>query len=233
MKNSALVLFSGGQDSTICLAWALKKYDYVETIGFKYNQRHSIELNLRPKILNSIVSLNNDWGKKLGLDHLVETSFLGEIFETSLTRNIDISFNKKLPNTFIPGRNLIFFSIAAAFAYKKNIHTLVGGMCSTDFSGYPDCRKDPIMKLEESLNLGMEFKLKIETPLMYLTKNDSLTLAEKIAGKSFIKLIIKDTHTCYLGDRNFLHNWGYGCNNCPACHQRRDGFKKYFENKNN
>lgn len=228
MKNSALLLFSGGQDSSICLAWALSKFDYVETIGFNYGQRHSIELSIRPKLLDSISNLKKDWCEKLGKDYIFNIPIIGEISDSSLTKDILISSdNKKLPNSFVPGRNLIFFTIAASLAYKNNVANLIGGMCSRDYADYPDCRQEVITKLEESINLGMQYKLSIETPLMYLSKEESWIFAEKLGGDKLIKILVHDTHTCYLGERESFNEWGYGCGECPACINRKDGYEKY------
>ncbi len=230
MNQSALVLFSGGQDSTTCLAWALEKYEKVETIGFLYNQRHSVELDCRNIILKKIISISKVWKKRLGHDHVIDLSVLSKVSDTALTTDIEIKMSENgYPNTFLPGRNLFFFITAAAFAYKKNITTLVGGMCETDFSGYPDCRDNTIKSLERTINLGLDKKFMLETPLMKLSKFETWMFAKKIGGDKFVDLIVKDTHTCYEGTRKHKYNWGYGCGVCPACTLRKDGYLKFCE----
>lgn len=228
MSKKALVLFSGGQDSTTCLAWALSRYDYVETVGFSYGQRHAIELSCRPPILSEIKTEFNEWSSKLGEDHMIDLRVLGEISETSLTRDAEISFEKNgLPNTFVPGRNIIFLTFAAALAYRRNLQVIVGGMCETDFSGYPDCRDDAIKALQIALNIGMDKRYNLETPLMWLNKAQTWELAECLGGETLVELIRTKTHTCYIGDHNTIHDWGYGCGNCPACQLRKKGYEEY------
>ena len=225
MKNdSALVLFSGGQDSTICLIWACKNFKKVETIGFEYNQRHLVEMKCRTSIIRKLKE-NVNYGSIIGKDHIIDLSILSEISKTALTKRADIKILKNgLPNTFIPGRNLIFFTMASAVGYKRNIFNFVGGMCETDFSGYPDCRQSTLESQQLTLSLGLEKKIIIHTPLMNMSKSDSWKLAYDLGKESLINIIIEATHSCYLGDRNILHEWGYGCGLCPACKLRAKGF---------
>jgi 7-cyano-7-deazaguanine synthase len=226
--DAALVLFSGGQDSTTCLAWALQRYARVETLGFDYGQRHAIELTVRPNILQTIRTLDSSWAKRLGEDHLLDLSVLGEVSETALTRDSEITMKADgLPNTFVPGRNLLFLTLAAALAYRRGISVLIGGMCETDYSGYPDCRDETLRALQSALRLGMSTQLTIETPLMWLDKAATWQLADQLGGKALIELIRNDTHTCYLGERGQLHDWGYGCGHCPACELRANGYAQY------
>lgn len=228
MKNKALVLFSGGQDSTTCLAWALSKYDHVETIGFQYGQRHAVELDCRTPIRDEIKNCFPEWSAKLGNDHLVDLSVLGEISETSLTRDAEISFEKNgLPNTFVPGRNIIFLTFAATLAYRRELQTIVGGMCETDYSGYPDCRDDAVKALQVALNIGMEKRYNLETPLMWLDKAQTWDLADRLGGRTLVEIIRTKTHTCYTGDHQTFNAWGYGCGACPACKIRQKGYKEY------
>jgi 7-cyano-7-deazaguanine synthase len=230
--ENALVLFSGGQDSTTCLAWALDQFEYVETIGFDYGQRHGIELDCRPRVLTAIREDFPEWGGRLGEDHLVDLGVLGSISETALTRDVDIRMQANgLPNTFVPGRNLLFLTVAATLGYRRNMRRLVGGMCETDFSGYPDCRDDTLKALQVALNLGMETRLVIETPLMWLDKADTWRLARQLGGDRLIEIIRTETHTCYLNDRTELHSWGYGCGECPACSLRRKGFEQFIQSQ--
>ncbi len=230
MSNSsgALVLFSGGQDSTTCLAWALARYPKVETIGFDYGQRHAVELQVRPAILQSIRKLAPEWDARLGEDHMVDLSLLGQISASSLTQDMAIAMQQDgLPNTFVPGRNLLFMMVAAALAYRRGLDALVGGMCETDYSGYPDCRNETMESLQTTLNLGMASQFKLETPLMWLDKADTWQLARDLGGPALVELIRTDTHTCYLGERSQLHDWGYGCGTCPACELRKNGFQQF------
>jgi 7-cyano-7-deazaguanine synthase len=229
MSNTALVLFSGGQDSATCLAWALERYEQVETIGFDYKQRHRIELDIRQDFITGVRSLNSVWNKRLGDDYLIDLSVLGDISSTALTDNRKIELSASgLPNTFVPGRNLLFFTMASALAYRRELKHLVGGMCETDFSGYPDCRDDTLKSLQVSLNLGMDSRFVIETPLMWLDKSQTWQLAQSIGGDKLVDLIIQHTHTCYLGDRSTQHEWGFGCGDCPACGLRREGYQRYL-----
>jgi 7-cyano-7-deazaguanine synthase len=226
--DAALVLFSGGQDSTTCLAWALQRYARVETLGFEYGQRHAIELTVRPNILQAIRTLDSSWAPRLGEDHMLDLSVLGEVSETALTRDSEITMQADgLPNTFVPGRNLLFLTLAAALAYRRGISVLVGGMCETDYSGYPDCRDETMRALQSALRLGMNTELTIETPLMWLDKSATWQLADQLGGMALIDLIRTETHTCYLGERHQLHDWGYGCGHCPACELRAKGYETY------
>jgi 7-cyano-7-deazaguanine synthase len=226
--DAALVLFSGGQDSTTCLAWALQRYARVETLGFDYGQRHAIELTVRPNILQAIRTLDSRWETRLGEDHVLDLSVLGDVSETALTRDSEITMQADgLPNTFVPGRNLLFLTLAAALAYRRGIRVLVGGMCETDYSGYPDCRDETLRTLQSALRLGMNTQLTIETPLMWLDKAATWQLADQLGGKPLIDLIRTETHTCYLGERDQLHAWGYGCGHCPACELRAKGYETY------
>lgn len=228
-SNRALVLFSGGQDSTTCIAWALSRYTKVETIGFDYRQRHAVELDVRAHVLQKLRGLSTEWKRKLGDDHLIDLRLLADLSETALTQEIDIAIQKNgLPNTFVPGRNLLFMNIAAAVAYRRGLDVLVGGMCETDFSGYPDCRDDSMKALQVALNLGMDTRFKLETPLMWLDKAATWKLAHELGGTALIDLIRTDTHTCYRGDRSVLHDWGYGCGNCPACVLREQGYRQFL-----
>ncbi len=229
MSNSALVLFSGGQDSATCLAWALSHYEHVETIGFSYGQRHHVELERRPIVCKALRQLNPDWDARLGIDHLLDLNVLSEISDTALTSDTKIAMQDNgLPNTFVPGRNLLFLTMAAALAYRRGINTLVGGMCETDYSGYPDCRNDTLRALENALQLGMQSTIRLETPLMWLDKSATWSLADKLGGTDLIELIRTETHTCYLGERGALHAWGYGCGECPACELRARGYEKFI-----
>lgn len=228
MHKKALVLFSGGQDSTTCLAWALERYEYVETIGFDYRQRHEIELQCRINILLEIRNRFPNWAKRLGDDYVLDLKLLGQISDTAMTAEKEIEFEKNgLPNTFVPGRNLLFFTFAAAIAYRRGLSVLVGGMCETDYSGYPDCRDNTLKSLQVSLGLGMDLPLVIETPLMWLDKKQTWDLAKDLGGLGFVEFVQEETHTCYLGDRQHRHEWGYGCNDCPACELRRNGFEAF------
>ena len=230
MESRALVLFSGGQDSTTCLAWALERYDHVETVGFDYGQRHSIELTCRPDILGELKYQYPQWANKLGEDHLIDLGVLGEISKTALTSETLIEMQANgLPNTFVPGRNLLFFTLAGCIASRRNLKILVGGMCETDFSGYPDCRDDTIKALQVCLNLGMNQRLNIETPLMWINKAQTWKLSETLGGVTLIDLIIEKTHTCYLGNRTTRSPWGYGCGQCPACELRANGYNEYLK----
>lgn len=228
MSDSALVLFSGGQDSTTCLAWALSRYRRVETLGFDYGQRHSVELARRPSLLNALRELKPGWRIGLGEDHLLDLSVLGKISDTALTRDTEIAIQKNgLPNTFVPGRNLLFITVAAALAYRRGLQVLVGGMCETDYSGYPDCRNESLRTLEKAIQLGMESSVRLETPLMWLDKVETWGLAESLGGHALVELIRSDTHTCYLGERGEMHDWGHGCGRCPACELRARGYAGY------
>jgi 7-cyano-7-deazaguanine synthase len=227
-KNGALVLFSGGQDSATCLAWALDRYDTVETIGFDYGQRHRVELECREGVREQLSRAFPAWAERLGEDHTVDLSVLGAISDTAMTREIEIEAAANgLPNTFVPGRNLMFMTIAAAIAYRRGLRVLVGGMCETDFSGYPDCRDDTMKALQVTLNLGMASRFVLETPLMWLDKADTWRLAESLGGHALVELIRVETHTCYVGERSELHDWGFGCGECPACRLRKRGYEAF------
>jgi len=231
-NQRALVLFSGGQDSTTCLAWALSRYQHVETIGFDYGQRHAIELTMRPQLLQKIRGLSADWDYRLGEDHLLDLSLISQLSQTAMTENIAIQMQENgLPNTFVPGRNLMFMLVAATLAYRRQLGVLVGGMCETDFSGYPDCRDDSLKALQVAINLGMASRLNIETPLMWIDKAESWRLAERLGGKDLVDLIRHDTHTCYLGERGQMHAWGHGCGTCPACELRAKGYQEFITTK--
>ena len=224
----ALVLFSGGQDSATCLAWALSRYAHVETIGFDYGQRHRVELDCRATFIDKLRQAFPAWAGKLGADHLLDLGLLGQISDTALTADKAIAFEQSgLPNTFVPGRNLIFFSFAAALAYRRGLTVLVGGMCETDYSGYPDCRDDTLKSLQVTLGLGLDQRIVIETPLMWIDKAQTWRLARQLGGDALVELIVQDTHSCYLGDHTTRHAWGYGCGQCPACELRARGFAQY------
>ncbi len=225
---SALVLFSGGQDSTMCLAWALTRYPHVETLGFDYGQRHRIELRCRETLLRKFPEEFPKWRKRLGPDHTINIPALGKISESALTRDVEIEMQENgLPNTFVPGRNLLFFTYAAALGYRRGLHALVGGMCETDYSGYPDCRDETLKMLGKAIAMGTETDFIIETPLMHLTKARTWDLTERLGGMPLVDLIVEDTHSCYLGERGTRHDWGYGCGTCPACDLRAKGFKAW------
>jgi 7-cyano-7-deazaguanine synthase len=226
--DSALVLFSGGQDSTVCLAWALERFARVETIGFAYGQRHAIELEMRPRIRAALAAQSGLWRDRLGEDHVVRIDALAEVSETALIRDVAIEISASgLPTTFVPGRNLVFFSFAGAVAYRRGIKHLVAGMCETDFSGYPDCRDDTIKAIQLALTLGMDRRFVIHTPLMWIDKAATFALGYDIGGDALIELLLGETHTCYLGDRTHRHAWGFGCGECPACRLRADGYAKW------
>lgn len=228
--RTALLLFSGGQDSATCLAWACDKFDHVETIGFDYGQRHAVEMSSRQNVRQELARAFPHWGDKIGEDHMVDLSVLGDISETALTRDSEIAMSAAgLPNTFVPGRNLIFLNFAAAIGYRRNISTLVGGMCEADFSGYPDCRRDTLDATMVSISLGMDQSFILETPLMQLSKADAWSLSEHLGGSKLVEIIRDTTHTCYLGERGAAHDWGYGCGTCPACELRARGWAEYMD----
>lgn len=228
MNHKALVLFSGGQDSTTCLAWALQRYEHVETIGFDYGQRHSVELQCRQQVLQRLRADFLEWGARLGEDHMLNLSVLGAISDTALTSERAIAFGQNgLPNTFVPGRNLLFFNFAAAVAYRRGLQVLVGGMCETDYSGYPDCRDNTLKALQVAMSLGMDSPMVVETPLMWIDKAATWALAAQLGGSKFVELLINDTHTCYQGDHVSKHAWGFGCGTCPACELRATGYELF------
>lgn len=227
-SDTALVLFSGGQDSTTCLAWALGRFAHVETVGFDYGQRHRVELDVRPRILDRLRRGFPEWGAKIGEDHLIDMSVLGQISDTALTGNAAIAMEENgLPNTFVPGRNLLFLTFAAALAYRRGAKHLVTGVCETDYSGYPDCRDDTMKAMQLALNLGMESRFVVHTPLMWIDKAETFALAERLGGTSLLDLVCEETHTCYQGDREHRHPWGYGCDACPACDLRARGWEGF------
>jgi len=226
--STALLLFSGGQDSATCLAWALDRYDWVETVGFDYEQRHAVELQCRDKVRRQVSALKPDWQSALGPDHVLDLSVLGEISETSLTRDIEIEMGGAgLPSTFVPGRNLIFLNFAAALGYRRGITILIGGMCEADFSGYPDCRKDTLDATMHAISLGMDRTYTLETPLMHVSKARAWDMADTLGGQGLIDIILEESHTCYLGQRGERYDWGYGCDACPACELRAKGWFEY------
>jgi 7-cyano-7-deazaguanine synthase len=227
MHQSALVLFSGGQDSTTCLAWALQRYARVETIGFDYGQRHRVELECRASIRAGLGRISPDWVARLGEDHTLSLDLFKQIGGTALTDDVKIEMGANgLPTTFVPGRNLVFFTAAAALAYRRGITVVVGGMCETDFSGYPDCRDDTLKAMQVALTLGMDKRFVIETPLMWIDKAATWRLAEELGGAPLVELIKERTHTCYTGERAARHAWGYGCGSCPACELRAAGYAR-------
>jgi len=227
-SETALVLFSGGQDSATCLAWALQRFARVETLGFDYGQRHLIELACRDRLLDGIKRLRAEWADRLGESHTLAIPTLAAISDTALTRDVAIAMGADgLPNTFVPGRNLIFLTFAAALAYRRGIAHIVGGMCETDYSGYPDCRDDTIRALQTALTLGMARPFELHTPLMRLDKAATWTLARELGGAGLVDLIREHSHTCYLGERGARHEWGYGCGHCPACQLRAKGWRAY------
>jgi 7-cyano-7-deazaguanine synthase len=226
--EKALVLFSGGQDSATCLAWALARFTEVETIGFDYGQRHRIELACRTAVLERLRREFSDWSCKLGEDHVIDLRVLGNLSDTALTQDRAIAFKQSgLPNTFVPGRNLLFFTFAAALGYRRGMRHLVGGMCETDYSGYPDCRDDTLKALQVTLTLGMDHRFVIHTPLMWRDKAATWGLAQSLGGDALVALIVEETHSCYRGDRTHRHPWGYGCGDCPACELRRRGWEAF------
>ncbi|KQM71351.1 7-cyano-7-deazaguanine synthase QueC [Xylophilus sp. Leaf220] len=230
MQRSALVLFSGGQDSATCLAWALQRYERVETVGFDYGQRHRVELDARLEVLHALRHQFPQWAARLDDDHLLDVGVLGQVSETSLTR--DTAFRMEasgLPNTFVPGRNLLFLTLAAALAYRRGHDVLVTGVCETDYSGYPDCRDDTMKAMQVALSLGMDRRLVVETPLMWIDKAATWAMAEQLGGLPFVDLVVEHSHTCYLGDRSHRHAWGYGCGTCAACELRANGWNRYRE----
>ena len=228
--RKALVLFSGGQDSTTCLAWALDRFAEVETLAFDYGQRHRIELDCRNTVRAQIARRFPHWADKLGADHLLDLSLLGQISDTALTseREIELQANG-LPNTFVPGRNLLFLTFAATVAYRRGLNVLVGGMCETDFSGYPDCRDNTLKALQVAISLGLDAPMTIETPLMWFDKAQTWALTERMGGEPLVELVAEHTHTCYVGDRSRRHEWGYGCGLCPACDLRRSGYNTWVQ----
>ena len=228
MNSRALVLFSGGQDSTTCLAWALQRYSHVETLGFNYGQRHVVEMDCRVTVLAQLRQRFPAWAAKLGEDHVLDLSLLGQISDTALTQHKAIAMQANgLPNTFVPGRNLLFFNFAAALAYRRDLQVLVGGMCETDYSGYPDCRDNTMKAMQVALSLGLDAPMVVQTPLMWLSKAQTWALTHQLGGALLTDLVVEHTHTCYLGQRGQRHAWGHGCGTCPACGLRAAGFKAW------
>ena len=231
-SDTALVLFSGGQDSTVCLAWALERFARVETVGFDYGQRHAVELAVRPRIRECLVALKPDWKARLGEDHIIKLDALAAISDSALTRETTIEIaDNGLPTTFVPGRNLIFFAFAGALAYRRGARHIVAGMCETDYSGYPDCRDDTVKAMQVALTLGMDKRVTLHTPLMWIDKAATFAMAEEIDGQALLDLVVEETHSCYLGDRARRHDWGYGCGECPACKLRRQGFATFMQRR--
>jgi 7-cyano-7-deazaguanine synthase len=227
-EDRALVLFSGGQDSATCLAWALARFAHVETIGFDYGQRHRVEMAVRPVFIRGLQARFPDWAARLGEDRVVDAGVIGALSETALTRETEIAMQAGgLPNTFVPGRNILFLTLAAAVAYRRDIKHIVTGVCETDYSGYPDCRDDTIKALQVALTLGMDRRFVLHTPLMWIDKAATWRLAEDLGGEGLVTLINRETHSCYRGDRSTLHDWGYGCGDCPACALRAEGWRRY------
>lgn len=227
-ESSALVLFSGGQDSAVCLAWALARYGRVETVGFDYGQRHAVEMAARGRVREGLKAVLPGLAGRLGPDHVLDLTGFGAIGDSAMTTDRAIETDARgLPTTFVPGRNLVFLTYAAALADRRGLGALVGGMCETDFSGYPDCRRDTLDAMARALSLGLDKDVVIETPLMALTKADTWALAHELGGRPLVDLILEDSHTCYLGDRSTRHVWGYGCGTCPACQLRAAGYQQW------
>ena len=226
--DRAIVLFSGGQDSTTCLAWALDRFASVETVGFDYGQRHRVELDVRGPLLARLAAEVPHLAGRLGPDHLLDLAVLGQVSDTALTRDVAISMGENgLPTSFVPGRNLLFLTFAAALAYRRGIKHIVTGVCETDYSGYPDCRDDTVKAMQLALNLGMEARFVLHTPLMWIDKAETWRMAERLGGRALVDLVREGTHTCYAGDRTQLHDWGYGCGACPACALRARGYREF------
>jgi 7-cyano-7-deazaguanine synthase len=231
-SGKALVLFSGGQDSATCLAWALDRFSAVETIGFAYGQRHAVELEVRGAFMARLRSAFPAWAGRLGEDHMLDLSVIGLMGQTALTADVEIEMGRNnLPTTFVPGRNILFFTSAAAVAYRRGLRHLVGGVCETDYSGYPDCRDDTLKALQVALNLGLDSRFVIETPLMWLDKAATWSLADRLGGQRLVDLMIEHTHSCYRGDRSRRHAWGYGCGTCPACELRAGGWSRFADGR--
>ncbi|WP_066685629.1 7-cyano-7-deazaguanine synthase QueC [Caulobacter sp. CCH9-E1] len=226
--QAALVLFSGGQDSSVCLAWALERYGRVETVGFDYGQRHAVEMEARQAVRREIAARFPQWAGRLGEDHVLDIKSFGAVAQSALTADRAIEMTERgLPSTFVPGRNLVFLIYAAALADRRGIDALVGGMCETDFSGYPDCRRDTLDAMQSALNLGMDRNFRVETPLMWLTKAQTWALSKSLGGEELVRLIVEESHTCYQGERDVLHPWGHGCGVCPACELREKGYAEW------
>lgn len=225
---AALVLFSGGQDSATCLAWALSRFERVETIGFDYGQRHSVEMTARQRVRERLAGRFDGWAGRLGPDTVVDLSGYGALAESALTREAEIGLREDgLPTTFVPARNLVFLTVASALAMRRAIPVLIGGMCQTDYSGYPDCREETINAQAEALALGLGRPMRVATPLMHLTKAETWALAHTLGGEALVDLIVEDSHTCYRGERGVRHDWGHGCGACPACELRARGWAQW------
>ena len=225
-RNGALVVFSGGQDSATCLAWALDRFDHVETVGFSYGQVHKVEMAVRHTVRDKTAALNRDWHSRLGDDHVYDAEIIGQISQSPLTGGAAaLMRSENLPDTFVPGRNLLFLTLSAALAYRRGLKHIITGVCETDFSGYPDCRDDTIKALQVAINLGTEAPFVIHTPLMWMDKAQTWALAKDLGGDELVHVIRQETHTCYRGDRTQLHDWGYGCGECPACVLRSKGWE--------
>jgi 7-cyano-7-deazaguanine synthase len=232
LQQRALVLFSGGQDSATCLAWALETFGHVETLGFHYGQRHAIEMETRQQFLSRLRQIRPEWSAKLYDDHCLNAHSLSDIGDTALTRQQEIALmDDGLPNTFVPGRNLLFFVLAGALATRRSIRHLIAGMCETDYSGYPDCRDDTLKAMQVALSLGLGQPMTFHTPLMFTDKADTFAMAEQLGGASFLELVLEETHTCYLGNRDLRHEWGYGCGTCPACDLRAKGYALFMKGR--
>ena len=230
--DSALVLFSGGQDSTVCLAWALERFARVETVGFDYGQRHAVELEVRGRLREGLSAMRPEWQARLGEDHLIKLDALAAMSDTALTRETAIEIAESgLPNTFVPGRNLIFFCFAGALAYRRGARHIVTGVCETDYSGYPDCRDETVKAMQVALTLGLDKPVELHTPLMWIDKAGTFAMTEQLGGKALFDLVVEDTHSCYLGDRLRRHAWGYGCGGCPACALRAQGYEKFMNER--
>ncbi len=226
--KKALIMFSGGQDSASCLAWACTHFDHVETVGFDYGQRHSIEMQCRQTVLSEMREQFPDWADRIGRDHIVDLSALGQISDTALTRDVEITISDSgLPSTFVPGRNLIFLNFAAALGFRRGLTTIIGGMCEADFSGYPDCRQETLDAQMQAISLGMDKPYTLLTPLMHISKAGAWSLARELGGDRLVELILEHTHSCYLGERGVRRDWGYGCGSCPACELRAKGWTHY------
>lgn len=230
-RNGALVVFSGGQDSATCLAWALDRFNHVETVGFHYGQVHDVEMTVRHAVRDRTAALNRDWGGRLSADHVYDAGVIGQISQSPLTGGAAaLMRSENLPDTFVPGRNLVFLTLAAALAYRRGLKHIITGVCETDFSGYPDCRDDTIKALQVAINLGTDAPFVIHTPLMWMDKAQTWALAHELGGDKLVRVIQRETHTCYRGERTQLFDWGYGCGECPACVLRSNGWAQFQNN---
>ena len=226
--DGALVVFSGGQDSSTCLAWALDRFKNVETIGFHYGQTHAIELTVRETVRKGLCDINSTWANRLGEDKVYDVGVIGQISQSTLTGSTEARLRSEdLPPTFVPGRNLVFLTLAAAHAYRRGLKHIITGVCETDFSGYPDCRDDTIKALQVAINLGMDQRFVLHTPLMWINKAQTWSMALQLGGQRAVELIRESTHTCYHGNRSSAHPWGYGCGECPACELRAIGWQSF------